>query len=415
MDYKLIRKILLDLIKIDKINYGESKVLTIAHDNDRGFVYNGKYYSQLVDTIEDDLRKRGFECVSIARIISSVKGNISYGNVHSPEGGFARALLMKRLKGFLIRNKYPYSNMEERVWGEILDETKAEKVVGILPSRELCTACHKRGIWVADVQHGVIAENHPWYGAQFRAKDTNQFLPNAFLVWDHGSAEVLEKWAKPKGITINVIGNRWISRFKNPKQDDLLVSNTLNSYRQQFNNEENKRSILVGLSSCSEGMKNGIISESLIKVIQNTSKKYKWILRLHPNQLKGFASHESEIFFKLFKSSLEGHAEWEVATRSALPAVLLSSDLHIAWHSSVAIEGAQLGVKSALLDPRFRGAYADDYYDYYKKLGFIDFVEDDVNAITDWISANIESKSYGEDYENYDQKYNELISFLTEK
>jgi hypothetical protein len=414
MDYSLLKKIIVDSLKIDQINYGESKILTIAHDNDRGFLYKGKYYSQLIDTIEDDLAKKGIKCVSIARIISSIKGDISYGNVHSPEGRFARALFGKRFLSLFSGDKYPFSKMEEKVWGDILDETKATKVVGILPSRELCVACHKRNIWVADVQHGVIAENHPWYGKQFRAKDPADFLPNAFLIWDYGTAAVLEKWTKEKGIATNIMGNRWISRFKNPSKDDQLVNITSSQYLEKFNNGDKRKVILVGLSSCSEGMPNGIISDQLINVIKKTSSLYRWILRLHPNQLNGFASHESNIFFALYKEHLEGHAEWELATKTALPVVLLNCDLHIAWHSSVAIEGAQLGIKSALLDPRFRGAYADDYYDYYHKLGFIDFVADDESDISNWIVKNITLKLSGEDYTSFDKNYRDLIDFLVE-
>src|SRR5687767_8476343 len=112
MDYAILWKIFRDLFRIDRNHYGQTKVLTLAHDIDRSLLLDGKYYSPLVDTVEDDLRPYAIRCVSIARIISTVKGDLSYGNVHSPEGAFARALLCKRLKGLFSRGRYPFSRME---------------------------------------------------------------------------------------------------------------------------------------------------------------------------------------------------------------------------------------------------------------------------------------------------------------
>lgn len=416
MDYSIIKKIFYDSFKIDTINYGESKVLTLGHDNDRSFFYNGQYYSPLIDTLEDDLAiKYNIKCISIARLISTIKGSISYGDVRSPEGSFARALIAKRFTSLYNKSDYPYSNMEEKVWGKILDETKAEKVIGILPSRELCMACHKRNIWVADMQHGVIAENHPWYGEKFRAIDKKEYLPHSFNVWDYGSAEVIEKWALQKGIHVNVIGNRWIARFKDPNPSDKLVSETLKTYKEKFIVEEDKKVILVSLSWGQEGITNGMISENIIRIIQKTSKKFKWILRLHPNQIKGFATNEFKIFHKLFEEHLVGHCEWELATFSPLPAVIINCNLHICWNSSVAMECAQFGIKSAMLDPRLRSTLVNDYYDYYKKLGFIDFLKDEEEKITKWIDDNLKVKLNDENYSDYNERYYQLLEFLAGK
>lgn len=412
MDFKIIKKIFFDTFKIDQIKYGESTVLTFAHDNDRSFLYNGKYYSPLIDTLEDDLKEKGLSCISIARIASTVKGDISYGNVHSPEGGFARALLVKRFYSLFAKKKYPYSYMEEKVWGKILDETKATKAIGILPSRELCVACHKRGIWVADVQHGVIAENHSWYGRQFREKDKKEYLPNAFLVWDRGSAEVLEAWTVNKGIAVDIIGNRWLARFRKSLPNDILVKSVAEKFDAEFVNENRKKRILVSLSWETKGLANKILSEEIIKAIKATSDKYQWLIRLHPNQVKGFAEYEFAIFYKLFQQELKDFASWELATSTPLPAVLSKCDLHVSWNSSIAIEAAQLGIKSAMLDPDLTTAFAGDYYDYYMRRGYIDFVKDDSQTLVEWIGKNIDAKLDEENYDSYDAKYQKLLEFL---
>ena len=41
----------------------------------------------------------------------------------------------------------------------------------------------QKGVKVADLQHGVIAESHPWYGAKWRGLEPDNWSPN-YLVWD---------------------------------------------------------------------------------------------------------------------------------------------------------------------------------------------------------------------------------------
>ena len=55
MDLSIVRKIIFDCFKFEVIDHERARVLTIAHDNDRSLFHDGKYYSPLVDTIEDDL------------------------------------------------------------------------------------------------------------------------------------------------------------------------------------------------------------------------------------------------------------------------------------------------------------------------------------------------------------------------
>lgn len=392
MDYKLVFNIFKDLFKIDTISYDKCDVLTVANDTDRSFILDGKAYSPHIDSIEFDLKKAGLKCISISRIASDLIGEKAFGDVYSPKGGFARALLTKRLKGLLFRREYPYSNHEERIWGKILDSTEAKKVIAILPSRELCNACHKRNIWVADVQHGVIAENHPWYGKKFRGNDPAQFLPNLFLVWDEESANVLKTYVYEKGSGVEVIGNRWVARFLEDREEDDLIKRVHSLYKDSFS-KNSKPNILVSLSWGCEGIPNGIITDELLNVILKTSDQYRWMFRMHPNQVNGFAKEESKVFYDFFDNNLKGKADWENPTYAPLPYILSKTDLHISWHSSVATEAAQLGVKSLLMDPQLvAGGRLDNYYLNIREskcvevLGELDF------GIEDWIEANVSNR-----------------------
>jgi hypothetical protein len=413
MDGSIIRKIVRDCFRWDHIVYPRTSVLTVAHDNDRSLFYRGRWYSPIVDTIEDDLHKRGVECVSIARIISRIKGDIAYGRVFSPEGAFARALVIKRALGYRLRGAYPYSGMEEAIWGRILDETGARKVIGIQPSRELCVASRKRGIWVADVQHGVIAESHPWYGQRYRGDDPMEHLPNAFVCWDLGSQQVIDRWAASRGVSTLVTGNRWVARFLQRRHDDVLVGDLFRAHEEKAINPTGKPTILVALSWGEVNIPNSFMIDSLRDVIRNTADRYHWFVRLHPNQLNGFATQEGRRFTNYFRANLDGFVDWEVATRSALPLILHHTDLHICWNSSVAIEASQIGIRSALLDPRLRStAQKGDYFDYYRRAGMIDLVEETRPAIERWIEANLRSKAIPENFDVFDASYASLLDFL---
>lgn len=414
MDLSIALKILRDCFRRDRVCYQRADVLTVAHDNDRSLLHEGRWYSPLVDTIEDDLRIRGVKCVSVARIISRIKGEHSYGNAVSPEGAFARALVVKRMKGLLRRDRYPYSTMEENIWGEILDATGVRRVIGIQPSRELCSACRKRGIWVADIQHGVIGESHPWYGAAFRGQDPVEQLPHAFLCWDEGSKGVIEPWASPKGPKVWVTGNRWVARFKHPRANDQLV----NALRERFEaygiNPERKPTVLLALSWGEVNIPNGFMVNALLRVIQRTSNQYQWFVRLHPNQLNGFATREGRRFTHYYEENLKGYVESEVASRTALPLLLKQVDVVLSWNSSVCIEAAQMGIKTCLLDPRLKpGGKHADYYEYYRGRGLIDLENATEEAILAWILANVSKERQLVDFSSYEDTYRHLLDFLT--
>ena len=414
LDKSMVRKVLRDCLRLDDDDYPAARVVTVAHDTDRSLHDQGRYYSPLIDTIEDDLAARGVRCVSFARVASRIKGPLAYGRVYSPDGQFARALVGKRLRALLQRDVYPYSHAEERTWGRILDRTGARKLVGIMPSRELCVACHRRGVWVADVQHGVIADSHPWYGASFRGGDPPEQLPDAFLCWEPGSAEAIGRWAHAQGVRTLVIGNRWLARFIADRPEDALVQRLAGDYRRRVQAAADRRkAILVTLSWGDDNNSDGFVDPGLRQVIRATSDRYRWLIRLHPNQVAGFASDEGVAFVDFFARHLQGHAEWELPTHAPLPAVLRDVDLHVSWYSSVALEAAQMGIRSALLSPDLRrNGRNEDYFSYHHRAGLIDFIAEDTATITAWIDGQSGERWVADAFAAYDAEYAQLLDFL---
>lgn len=413
MDYKIVAKVLLDAFKIDRIDYPTCDVLTFACDNDRYIDLDGKMYSPLINTIEDRLSLKGLSCTSISRIASVIKGDLSCGRVYSPEGAFARAMIIKRLKGLLTKNgRYPFSHMEVKVWEHILDATKAKAVVAILPSRELCFVCRRRGLWVADIQHGVIADEHYWYGESFRKDDPVEWLPNAFMVWDGGSHKVIEKWAAMKGVNVDIIGNPWVYRFRNPSLEDVVVDKLSEKYYVERNG---KPSVLVSLSWGGHGLDNRYMHPSLEQFIRNTVNEYNWRIRLHPNQLRGFAADEGAGFVKYFNEAFpSGAVEWKNTTSMPLPLLLSGIDLHVTWLSSVCMEASYFGVPSLVLSPKVQtGGGAESYYNYLSEAGYVTKAMPDLENIEKWFA---ERKGGGrlEFYSDYLKNYERFLSEVTQ-
>ena len=410
MDLNIIKKIIRDLFRYDKIHYPQSDILTFACDNDRYIDYKNKKYSPLINTLEDDFAKNGLTSISITRVASTIKGSLSHGNVISPEGAFARALLFKKIKSCFIRKKYPYSKYEEKIWLNILRKTSVKFVIGINPSRELCSACHQNKIWVADIQHGVISDTHPWYGEQYRAKDNTQWLPDAFLCWDEGSSKVISKWAIQHNIDVLTIGNPWIERFiqQSPKDNIYQYLSSKLQVKKEF-----KPTILITLNWGNDNIPNKFIHPELEKTILSYIDKYNWVIRLHPNQIIGFASHEGPLFEKYFQSTYpKNKIDWKTATKMPLPLLLAQVNIHITWSSSVCIEASYFGIRSLVLDSQMQdGAERSDYYQHLEELGYIDKKKCIKSEIAEWIDRNQSIKK--PPYQSYRKNYITLVNKLS--
>lgn len=412
MDLRILKRIFINTFKMDVFDYPKCDVLTFASDPDRYLEIGGVMYSPLINSIEDSLAAQNISCVSITRIASKYKGRLAYGRVYGPDGSFTRAMIFKRLKSiFLKKNVYPFSNMEVKVWRKILDVTRPKLVIAILPSRELCLACKERGVWVADLQHGVISDEHYWYGALFRESDPAKWLPDCFLVWDKGSANVLKRWVDPGEVSIKVIGNPWVQRFKKIDPSDKVVAGLKEKY---IAKEENKLNILVSLSWGCTDLANGYMHPELEKFIVETAGIYNWAIRLHNTQIHGFASDEGRKFPVYFKQVFGGVAvEWEQSSLMPLPLLLSQVDLHITWSSSVCMEASYFGVPSLVLCPRMqKGGDAESYFDYLVELGYVTKTTPAIGSIRSWVECNADIKSPLPFYSDSSEEYSSFIGYV---
>lgn len=367
----------------DTNNISSADVLLICHDHDRGFEFNGKKYSQILDSINERLVAEGLSTITIASPFSQFFGDSAFGNVWAINGMMARAYLIRKISRLV---RWPNSKRKDQVvdaWLNILKKINPKKIFGIQPSRELAIAAKKSGIWIADVQHGIIADDG-YYGLINRILYDDCGWPDALLAWNEESANWInqESAGVVEGLTV---GNPWHLRFIYPRESDLLVS----QFKHSFLPSSFKRPILITLTW---GMGHyGVypeigIPQALIDVIQNNDLPYTWWIRIHPVQLNfSNSDHTINILRRLFGNC--SNVSWEECTKLPLPLILSHASLHITMMSATTIEAEWYGVKTALL-------YEDEnllrtYLGSQISRGAAQAVPPESGAIIDWIDSSL--------------------------
>jgi hypothetical protein len=272
------------------------------------------------------------------------------------------------------------------LWQNILNVANPACVISTHPGLGLCRAGKMKGIPIYDFQHGVINDQHPWYGKNYRANMMPRDLVDGFLCWDEQSASTLRKWAPQKGIVVKVVGNPWFSRFMYPAPDDLLVQEALGAGHIFSNGRPN---VLVSLQwgmMVSSASNDGFMVDALKKTILETSDSFNWLLRLHPVQMRG---PEKKISFNYLINTF-GHlnsVEWQQSSELPLPVILNQTDLHVTDSSTVVVEAAWLGIRSAVLNIDISpGGVAESYFFYERDIGLAEVVPPETNAIKQWLS-----------------------------
>lgn len=391
-------------------------VLLVRGDADCGYIYQGKAYAHLIDSIGDLFAKRGLVIQSVATPYSKLTGS----HTHNSAVSFNRsAFIIGFLKKFfqLITSRAKGEEWAAKrlahLWCRMLDKANPHYVIGIQPGVGLCRAGKMKGVPVYDLQHGVIADEHRWYGAKYRVNTPPGDLPDGFLCWDEPSAAALRKWAPQKGIDVRVIGNPWFSRFFFNDPSDLLVQSVINSEK-IFNSA--KPVILVSLQwglalyYKNDGF-NGVMADALEKAILETVDSYNWLIRLHPVQISGADKGTAQDYLKRVFGHLNS-VDWCLCSELPLPVLLQQVDLHITDMSSVVVEAGWMGVYSALLNSHIcTGGSLENIYAHERGLGLAEVLPQDTKMIRRWIAETlIKSK----DASTLQNEGNALLTFIEE-
>lgn len=391
-------------------------VLLIRHDNDCGYIFQEKAYAQFIDSFGELCTKKTLKVQSIAIPLSVLNGTKTYFSAKS----FNQRYIIINLIYFFLRLIYQEDisiqwkkNRLDSFWCEILKKALPKVIVGIQPDPFICHAGKKMNIPVFDLQHGVIADDHQWYGFDHRISTPVRDLPDGFLCWDEQSVKVISKWAHKKGVIVKKIGNPWFHRFIIVDQEDLLVQKEL---RNEDIGDTSKPSILVTLrwgkthNNASQAV-SGVTIDVLETVIHETIDKYNWIIRLHPVQLRS-QYLKKIIDYMEDKYGLDNAQRWLISSFKPLPIILKQTDIHLTEYSSVIIEASWMGIPSGLLSDEFnQGGSYENIYTHERSLGIASVLPHDPEIIKQWIEDTL---TKGRAKPTMDTTGEELDAFVNE-
>lgn len=427
MDYKTygIKPFLISLFKRDKWDLlSKIDILFVDHDGHRSYNLDGKMFAPLIDSFQESFDPSNFKFLTIAEPYSQITFGKAHGKVIDFNGSFARCAIIRKIRLLFKNEKYPGEFGYRYLWKKILDKTQPRLVVAIMPSESLCLACSENRILVADLQHGVIADKHPWYGAIYKINTPTNLLPNIYLCWDQQSAEVLLKWTISKGIFVRVIGNPWYigfakilrsrASYKERLFKDFNISNdlptiliTLGWDFMQYNSDYFTKKYSREISF----EQNAGFSLGLLELIKRTFNLYNWRIRLHPVQING---EEFKIVNKFLSDNLAycQNVDWIESSKLPLPFILENIDLHITFCSTIVSEAAIFGVKSAILVPFPKpNDWLESYFLQELSSGMASYVFNIEEEIENWISHNLYTKIIANKLNNSD--YYEFIDSVS--
>ncbi len=339
--------ILANLFRISELKkIPQADVLLICHDYNRGFTWQGKSYSTLVDSMNELLMDQGLSTVTVAKYFSYITGPDAFGSVFELNGRMSRALIWRRLKRFVFNSKSSEGDPLVTAWLDILQKVRPKVVMGIQPPEELCVAAKKVDIKTYDIQHGVLDERIYYGFTRTQSRFGSAGWPDFVLCWDDASADFVARTSQGavKGI---VIGNLWVNRFKSPCPDDALVGQWNNCLK--TNSDSSPILVTLTWDLAPYGYFSPLgIPEELIDVIRNTADKYHWWLRLHPIQMQSPRFQKVQRLLAKEFDQFKG-VEWIKCSEAPLPAVLSVVRVHLTVLSSVALEAESFGVKTGLL------------------------------------------------------------------
>lgn len=376
------------------------KVIILVNQGDCSLKFNNQNLSPVAESLSQKFTKSKIES-KILRI-DLIKNNKKDYNSLGP---------------FFILRKLGFSTIF--IWQIIFKILKPLAVIAIDWDIILNEVAKASKIKLSYIQHGVICNDHMYFGNGAIQNLSKSQFPHSFLSWDQSSANNFLNICKTF-----IIGNLWLTRFTTNDDTDKIVSYFKNIETTLIEpNHNNRKNILLTLTWGNPEFE--FINEKLIATIKNTFDRYNWLIRVHPvylhneKALYNFTTRLKNSFTKLELDRIE----WEKTSFLPLPIVLNQTNLHITIESSTVIEAALLGIKSLILNnkvisyspeglshPPYGGP---SYFQFERELGYVE-IWDGSSDIQAWIDENI-NKVYPKlsDITLYDQEWSNYLTTIS--
>jgi len=197
-------------------------------------------------------------------------------------------------------------------------------------------ACHRAGIPVVELQHGVQGGLHPAYAhLVVDAGARHPLLPDWFWVWSAWEQDVITSWASPTRHRVVVGGNPWLAAWQETPTPVMREAMARASSLQA--RAGGRPIILVTLQP---GLRADEQLEPVRRLADRLGDGHVVWIRLHPVMI---AERES------IRRAFGGVAvELDEPSDLPLPAVLPAADVHVTHSSSTVIDAVGFGVRSVL-------------------------------------------------------------------
>jgi hypothetical protein len=348
----------------------KSEIIFYQPDGALGDNFENLPFGKLLGPLAVHLRSQEITFTILAKPFSLLTGEKAWGNPLSCNRSAVLYYLLKRLKMTKTAHKF----MSRRV-GLFLSKSNARAIFTIGADDWLCEACHMYGIPIVEVLHGKGYTYIPWGWEKKNVRN----LPSQIICFDLTSTKTFQALSS-KGLTITQSQEIWSDFF----DQTISLQNTnqvwdaviLFSMQWGYNGDHGSKKYLKGI------LDNGIAPEFILEMVKNRNLNYKWLFRLHPNQLRG--SQFKRLAKTLNKlKSINPYFEWETTSKNPLSTILGGVTHHITMYSMTTYDAAERGIPTLLLCPTLQPGGVEE------------------NLYKDLISANLAIKGLWEqDYVN---------------
>lgn len=386
-------------------------VLFVCHDNSRTAIVNNLRFAPVTDTILDDLGPT-YSTLTFALPFSKYFGKNCYGNVVMYNRSILLAYTKRLFSTYTLALKSIENDPLIKVWEKALDRVNPKVILGVNPSVELCIAARSRKIWVADVQHGILAYGN-YYDLRKRSQFGQQGWPDEILCWDHFSKKFIDSNFQ-HFVQARVVGH---PAYYSESSHRLLTKTVM------AQTSADRANILITLDSlCPPSLNYDIVynevgmPQQLYEYIKGYGAAYNWHLRLHPAQLQTKKKQVYGFLEKYFKGM--ANVQWDECSIKPLPVVLEKISLHMTYNSAATREAAFYSIDSILFDTHVEAVHS--YFGDLISSGSATMINpDDRNKISNWIKDRYTKKqntlTSGEQGQRLRNEFADFIAFLKNK
>lgn len=360
-------------------------ILVLCHDDNRALNLDGRAYSQLLDPVRTGLEEHGLVVETVAHRWSLLTGGKAWGNpISINRASFVNLVLdwLASLFNGRVGAEIP-GRRSIGFWDRILKNSGARAIVVIGAPPELCVASHRVGVPIIEILHGFRFTEIPW-GYDSRKVES---LPTHIFALDSLSASTFRP-LKSLDIKISLVDHPSIHDTAKELQGRNGLDRAPTEIRKDLGD---RKVVLVALQwgycageSLAGRFSNGLFPDLLVRVINSSAERLKWVLRLHPVQVRQKSRYRKQIALVRGLQTLPNVLDMHYS-QQPLPRLLADVDVLITPSSGTASEALLMGVPVVFFDPdpgvrsELKKAYSGDIAAGLVR--FWDGADDDIEAI----------------------------------